>query len=323
MASNTKRDTSLDFISGLLIIHMILGHTMAFPFIKTFNYLQCVFFFYMPWFFFKSGMFYKHEDDFKSFITKKVERLIKPFIFFSLLGEPFFILDSYTTGFPLSDWYHYTASFRTIPYFGNFAGNPPCWFLLSLFVIFVAFNLLIYKSNKILCTLLLLGLLLVNHFYNPFPIYSITHTISGCLFFILGYVLKELQYQRNIFIVSLLVLVFAIPFNSFVGMAFDLLEFGNYILWYLFSLAAIIVVNKVAKYIPGETSFSKFFVWVGQNSMLLLVVHWPILIALKIAFLNTGIITEAWQFVLVSVLSVAVLTPILHKLISKIKFIKI
>lgn len=323
MATSVKRDTSLDFISGILIIHMILGHTMARPFILTFNYLQCFLFFYMPWFFFKSGMFFRKDDDFRSFAKKKAERLIKPFLFFSLLGEPIFYLDSFLSGVPLSNWYHYIASVRSLPYLGNFVGNPPCWFLLSLFVIFVVYNQFLYKCNKIMVPLLLFGVLLINHYYNPFPIYSVTHTVSGCLYFILGFALKELQYKKHIFIASLLILTLAIPFNSFVGMAFDLFEFGNYILWYPFSLCAIIVINNVAKYIPGDIAISKFFVWVGQNSMLLLVIHWPILIALKVVFLNTGVVNEAWQFVAISVIAIAILTPILKHLISKIKFVKI
>lgn len=301
----------------------MLAHTMAAPFIKTFNYLQCVFFFYMPWFFYKSGMFFKADDDWKTFTQKKYERLIKPFIFFSLIGEPLLYLDLYTSSVPLSNWYQYIVSLRTLPYIGNFAGNPPCWYLLSLFVIFIAYNLLLKKINAYVLSIVLFGVLLINHFYNPFPIYSVTHTVSGCLFFALGLALKELQYKKQFFIVAFLAVLLAIPFNSFVGMCFDLLEFGNYVLWFPFSLCAIIVINNAIKYVPQEMFISKFFVWVGQNSMLLLVTHWLILIALKIVFLNFDLIHETWQFSLISMISIAITTPLLKQLISKIKFIKL
>lgn len=301
---------------------MILGHTMGHPFIKTFHILHYIFFFYMPWFFFKSGMFFSPGSDFKSFIKKKYDRLIKTFLFFSAIGEFFFFMDSYNSGISVSDWYYYTASVRTLPYLGHFTGNPPCWFLLSLFVIFFIYYF-IRNWNKIALISFLFGLLVVNHYFNPFPIYSVVHTVSGCCFFVLGLYLKSIQYKKLTFFTSFIFLLLAIPFNSFVIMVSDLVEKGNYLLWYLFSLCAIIVINNLVKYIPNHLLIYRLFVLVGQNSMLLLVTHWLILIALKIFLLNTGIVHESWQFVLVSVLSIAVLTPILKKLISKIKFIKI
>ncbi|MCR5568501.1 MAG: acyltransferase family protein [Paludibacteraceae bacterium] len=323
MATCVKRDTSLDFISGILIIHMILGHTMGFPFIKTNYILHSLFFFYMPWFFYKSGMFFKVDTDLKFFAKKKYERLIKPFLFFSVVGEVFFILDSILMGIPLTDVRYYLTSVRTVPYIGHFVGNPPCWFLLALFFVVVGYNIFLHKINKLLLSGALFILLLLNHHYNPFPIFSVTHTVCGCLFFLMGLLLKEYQYNKFVFFIALIGLCFAIPYNVFVFMVSDLCDHGNYILWYPFSLCAIIVINNVAKYIPSDIAISKFFVWVGQNSMLLLVIHWPILIALKIAFLNTGIVNEAWQFVVISVIAIAILTPLLKHLISKIKFIKI
>lgn len=323
MMAKPTRDTSLDLISGLLIIHMILGHTMGYPFIKTANILEGIFFFYMPWFFFKSGMFFKPDTDIKNFTKKKFERLIKPFIFFSLIGELLFFVDSFLSGVPLSNWYYYLASTRALPYLGHFTGNPPCWFLFSLFVILVAYNWLLAKWNKYVLVAILCALLFVNHYFNPFPIHSVTHTVSGCLFFVLGLILKEIQYKKVVFFASLLVVLLSIPFNSFIIMVTDLLLYGNYGLWYMFSLCAIVVINNVAKFVPKEIFISKFFVWVGQNSMLLLVVHWIILIALKIVLLNTSIIHEAWQFVLISVAIIAVLTPIINNIVSKLKFIKL
>ena len=59
-----KRIVSLDIITGILIIHMIFGHIMRFAHcIDTdlYHYTSILLSFFMPWFFFKSGMFYKER----------------------------------------------------------------------------------------------------------------------------------------------------------------------------------------------------------------------------------------------------------------------
>lgn len=61
-SQNLKRNLGLDLIAGIFIIHMIWLHIlqltkvdMQSPLYQSTQYL----FFFMPWFFYKSGMFYK------------------------------------------------------------------------------------------------------------------------------------------------------------------------------------------------------------------------------------------------------------------------
>ena len=58
-----RRTDWIDCIAGVLIIRMILGHYISYAGLKTspmFSALDLLFF-YMPWFFYKSGMFYKEK----------------------------------------------------------------------------------------------------------------------------------------------------------------------------------------------------------------------------------------------------------------------
>lgn len=58
------RDKSIDATAGLLILFMIYGHVMSWTNLTeahSFIVLDRIFCFFMPWFFFKAGMFYKQE----------------------------------------------------------------------------------------------------------------------------------------------------------------------------------------------------------------------------------------------------------------------
>lgn len=60
---NIRRQSHIDSVAGLLIIHMILGHCIQVTDCRDltlYKWMQVLSFF-MPWFFFKSGMFYKER----------------------------------------------------------------------------------------------------------------------------------------------------------------------------------------------------------------------------------------------------------------------
>lgn len=55
----SKRDNSLDAACGLMIIYMIYGHICLWSGVTQVEIFPRLLFFFMPWFFFKSGMFFK------------------------------------------------------------------------------------------------------------------------------------------------------------------------------------------------------------------------------------------------------------------------
>lgn len=95
-ASN-QRDSSLDAVSGFLIIFMMYCHLMFWS--QLYNHyfhkvLLHVFTFYMVWFFFKGGLFAKAGESQHSVVSKSFHRLIVPYIIFSLIGVFFIGLTS-------------------------------------------------------------------------------------------------------------------------------------------------------------------------------------------------------------------------------------
>jgi fucose 4-O-acetylase-like acetyltransferase len=146
MKENDKtREWYLDSACGILLLHMILIHICQWS--KTIDYyifIKHLFAFFMPWFFFKAGMFYKSRP-MKEEGVKSFKRLIVPFIVFSAIGT----LVLWTKQIVLS-----TFSVRSfldlaseMVRVGGVEGNPPMWFLLSLFAVKMIFNF-IFRLNK-------------------------------------------------------------------------------------------------------------------------------------------------------------------------------
>ena len=142
-----NRHYYLDAVGGLLLIHMIIGHCCQWS--QTFELYQkwtyCLDFF-MPWFFFKAGMFFKQRP-FKVELHKNYRRLILPYIFFSIIGIFLFwlklgIIKEFSAKSLISP-------FKFILFEGAPQGNLALWFLLSLFVVKNIFSYLhlIVSSN--------------------------------------------------------------------------------------------------------------------------------------------------------------------------------
>ena len=150
------RQYFVDNLSAILITYMIfVVHLTYFCHIdglvfKVANYL---FYFFMSWFFFKSGMFYKEKTE-KDVLKSTFRRLIVPYITFNIVGIVVLALEKYQSGGALSITSLTKEVLVTI--FLNEAVYPnlALWFLLSLFIVRNAFNILRKLNVKTLAVLL-------------------------------------------------------------------------------------------------------------------------------------------------------------------------
>lgn len=126
----SKRIEYIDLMKGICIIMVVLYHIQVFkniPFIQ--ESLQV---FRMPLYFFLSGIFFKTYGSFKKLIIKKINNLLFPFLFFSLLV----LLDINETNKDLLfSWKYYFFLFLE-PY------NIPLWFLRCLFIVYIIYYVL-------------------------------------------------------------------------------------------------------------------------------------------------------------------------------------
>lgn len=126
----------IDLMKGICIIMVVLLHCGFFTgkLAAINEYLKLV---RMPLYFFLSGLFFKSYGSFFSFFLKKINNLVIPYLFFSLLYLIYFTFSAHDKIDYLS-WKYYFFGFLE-PY------NYPLWFLRSLFTTYIIY----YGLNKL------------------------------------------------------------------------------------------------------------------------------------------------------------------------------
>ena len=294
-----KRDRSIDFAAGLMIVSMILMHIRFFSGTKICSILTDLFPFYMAWFFFKSGMFHK-ERDYKEQAKNGFNKLIRPFLIYSMVGIVLYLL--------LYDDMNVKLFVKEFVMLGSFPGSQHLWFLLSLF-----FATFLFKATKDhWSAILLLAIVLVLFHYNSknhivgFPVfgdipYIWGNIISGCLFMYCGYRLKEFQYHRWVFITSLvLYVIMFITCYSNVDMRTNSVLKGG-LQWYPFSLFGIIALNNLSKFI-SECVVSRPLIYIGRHSLTFYIYHWFVILGVCIICKWLKIDVAAYMLILANLI---------------------
>ena len=285
------RSYYLDNLCCILILHMIYTGHIAYscggyyPIVITF--IQTNLSFFMSWFFFKGGMMHKICSN-KVILKKSYKRLLIPFFCFLVIG---FILNAF-----ISHKYPFSFSFlkEQAKFFFTHSILWPTaasWFLLSLFVVRLAFNVLCPRIHPILITIIftLLGNCVyymqsndisfvmqwaTHHLrlYIPFYIGTMFH---GLAVFSLGYYTKEIQFDRRIFILTFLIFVihYIVPadFDFRANNSGD----SNYLLAVLYGMAGCVVFNNIFKRFCNYNV--PLLTHIGANSMVYYLVHYPVM----------------------------------------------
>lgn len=313
-----ERISYIDFGAGIMILWMIIYHaigtkwgvelrdilgTQAIPgmnlpdttcvdangIIRKIN--PCVVFpylnFFMPWFFFKSGMFFK-KMNWRTLWNKDKLKLLKKYVIWSTVGYVIFIMFRLFSGSLTLHEATYTI-LRGFLLTGRIPINAVLWFLLSLFVVrFVSNGILPSLNSKfyhIRCVFIVVigGLVayFAYRFNNRLMPYWIANCASGLAFFALGYWLKDFQFKNWLFFPSLLVYVTCCIFGfPYVIMMSNTLVQSSYLLWIPASLCGIVVFNNmcrivcdvVCKFAPSHIRVRPLEL-VGRFSMPIYVTH--------------------------------------------------
>ena len=200
-----ERISYIDLGSGIMILWMILGHTcMAAGFTGTpareswiSDYVPNFLFFFMPWFFYKSGQFF-YKRNTKELWNKDWKKLINIFLVWSAIGYISYL-------FSLVVYDDFT--FRNVVYLvvrhfilgGSIDLNHPLWFLLTLFGVRQIANIILPREADkyywLKCVVIILiaysiglGVYCIN--YRLVPIW-IANDSTGLAYFTLGYCLQK------------------------------------------------------------------------------------------------------------------------------------
>ena len=174
-----------------------------------------------------------------------------------------------------------------------------CWFLLALFVVRLTFSIIIKKryTNLIPIASVIVAYLLYiisvkndygyilelgKHAFRLHIPFYIGNWFHGMFFYFMGFVLKEKQFYRVLFILS--ILVFLVKFFNPAQIDFRANDThgSNYMLAVIYELSGCIIINNV---------FKKFFdyripllTYIGLNSMVYYLIHYPVMKVITIFF---------------------------------------
>lgn len=314
------RITYIDFAAGVMILWMIIYHALCYSWgfdlreywdvtdisllpqgvkalINSDGRLEainpCVFFpylsFFMPWFFYKSGHFFRKQP-IKEQVTKDTHKLLRTFVIWSAIGYVLFLV------FGLLQ---HTLTLRSATYSiarglfltGKVPINEPLWFLLTLFGVRAIANLILPDKDSKLSLVWILAIVLVGYivsylaylFKHPLLPLWIANGASGLAFFALGYGLSRYESKWWIIVPCFAVYVLCC-FVGFpmVDMIFNKLLAGKFLLWIPVAFCGIVTFNSFCRLIYRYIAIKPMDI-VGQNAMPIYVTH--ILIALTCTFI--------------------------------------
>lgn len=210
----------LDYLKGIGIILVILGHSFAFTgfdlvnkekyfiYYYIFNFIYS---FHMPLFFIVAGFLSNKEYEIKTFYISKIKRLLIPYIFINIVDYiPRHLFSSFVN--------NSSNSLSRVIFYSGVA----TWFVYTLFMIFLIFPILdkfIFKKDKYYLFLyFLIGMNMVKLEIFNVNIFTLNRILFYLTYFYFGYILKnyyekvkENKYFNNKLILIILV-IFSICF---------------------------------------------------------------------------------------------------------------
>lgn len=304
-----KRNEAYDTIAGIMILCAIFLHTGVFMF-KEYTPLH-FFGFFMLWFFYKSGMFYRKSGiNVKWFWNKIIRRLIIPFLVTGYFGYIFYCI---CNSLNVTESLHGMLS----PIGTVMKGNAPCWFLITFVGVKLMSEILLRNLNiQALggAILLLLCLTISLHYWDKIHVVTILNSTMALIYCLLGYLLRDVQYKRLVFYIALL-LYFAIGlfYPSEINIATTQLCYGNYEFSIVYNVAGIIVINNL--FTKHQQLNLLPLRHIGKNSMTYFLFHYPVIILVG-WFCDNNQITEIWRTVCV-LCALLIVLPVFDWLMQK------
>nr|APZ79097.1 Acyltransferase [Streptococcus suis] len=253
----------IDSLKGIGILLVVLGHT-------TFPLKSYIFWIHMPLFFALTGMTFNPTKSLKTFFYSRLNSLIFPFLTFG------FLLLSLSYVADLS------VLFREVIKFLVYGGAKSSgvvgafWFLPTLFLAEFIFYCLVnnIKRHKTLVVVFICTLLPISYFgtYKILP-YNLTMLPYILSYMGIGYFFKHwFNVKKEVFLIygSLLCLLL----GYFVSFKLDL-KYAIVSNWFLGLVLPAVVLLTVFTYSKQvlEGIKSKVIVYLGQNSLVILLVH--------------------------------------------------
>lgn len=271
-AIENKRIDYIDYIKGFAILWIVWWHTCHPSFVNPY--------YHVPLFFVISGLFFK-PNNFKFFLKKKVETILVPFVFFYLVSYIYrmgiHIWDIRTmSGFP---WLNIFDIFKCMPNGDYLWVNVPIWFLPCLFNVCI-FYFFLAKLPKWTRYLYILLVILFTNTITQIPTpFFINDALRWTAYYALGdmigkkllTIVKIRRSTLTIIAVSCVIytIVYFVP--NIKNQIADSIQIN--FLTISFTFFALALFSLFSK-----NSITKSLKYYGENSLIVLGFHAPVLI---------------------------------------------
>jgi fucose 4-O-acetylase-like acetyltransferase len=280
---NNSRIKCIDIARGIAIICIILGH------LDVWAIVRIVFTFHVPIFFIITGYFTNTNNTIKSFIKKKFQTLIIPYIITCILTVVLAVIfnialyDSYNTRQVVKDWVYASlygaGTYHYEPFFIKQIGA--IWFLWATFwaSIFLRLILKLKPSYRIIPVILLFAIgYLTKSVWLPL---SIQPGCCAVLFMYIGYLvndakvcLKSLASEIKITFTVLALCVWLYFIKDFQSFGFVICDFGRGVVDIFGCLCGCYIVTLVSFGIEKcSRLLTNILSFLGKYSIFMLCAH--------------------------------------------------
>lgn len=311
-----ERENHIDIAAGLMICWMILWHVLWVGNIDGLDYCP-IFLFFMPWFFFKSGMYYR-ERSIKQQLHDSYRKLIIPYLV--MMGISYLLVVLLALG--NAEWFTFRnliyLPIRRTFFYGALPNNGSLWFLFTLFLVLNISNIALRKLHP----LVIAGVSgaaawLLSEYGNTYIPDWVANTCSGLFFYCVGYLLREWQYNKVIVAaVAAVFILFAIIGLPTIDFQANRLNHGNYGIFLLCSLCGIIVLNNLCKLFKSVNR--GVFSAIGRDAMNYYIIHGLLLCVTNAVVTRLTGWNGEWQNVVICLGSCMLFLPIINYMIKRI-----
>ena len=298
-----ERKQYIDAVAGVMILWMVIGHLQQ----VTGYYLDYpnILFFFMPWFYYKAGALSK-DYTLREIANRGGGEFIKPFVVYGLIGQIILVICMLLEHETSLKPYLYSP-IRSLILGGTIPGNPPLWFIPSLFVTQCLFAFMRdRKINIYICAFIgLLGGALLPIINCDFvPVY-IGSGILGVFYFAMGRIMHKYEGTWKVIVGAVLVCAVLLLINHTPNAELRYItQYSGNVLDYIQGVGVAIcgcfIINAILCFLQPIVKFAVLR-WVGRNAMDFYVTHWIVL--LIISRLLMGDILHVWDEKLQSIIT--------------------
>jgi fucose 4-O-acetylase-like acetyltransferase len=286
---------------------------------SLFTVIMHILFFFMPWFYFKSGYLYSSpKNGTKSYIREKAKSLLLPFVIFTLIGFllsfPFELLASNRSVWKIM----LSPVYAMIRWGHGGNSNMPIWFLLSLFFSLTGFVFLDKFRIKWAILFFPLGGYALYYFnFNQILPLGLANLFLGIFYLYTGYIfrtkIENSRYSKLFLCISAVIYgITQIFYFSDLDMRIDTLLTGNYFIYVLSGLCGLVLIYYVSK----KINYVKPVNYIGENAMVYFVVHWPVLMLVKNIMESLSLKTSGYVYAGILSVTVFLVIPICVKVLN-------